>query len=122
MGKIKIVSNYAAKVYIDEKNVGIIKKETKEYELEPGQHIIYARTAWCRSEKLTINITSDEICEFTLASFKYENVAKAVIMMLAALFMLTKSFIFLVIAGFCFLYPLYFVSIGYNQYLQLKRS
>jgi len=120
MGKIRIISNKPAKIFIDDKDLGVIKKETKEYELENGEHTIHAKASWCGSKKTTINVTDAETLEFTLDSFKYEGLTRAIMMLFVLLFMFTKVLVFIIIAGLIFLYPLYYISIGSDQYLELK--
>lgn len=122
MGKIRIISNKPAKIYINEKALWDLKKETKEFELENGEHVIYAKSSWCRSQKNTINVRNEEIIEFTLNSFKYEDLTRGIMMFFAALFMFTKSFVFAIIAGLIFLYPLYYITIGSDKYLELKKN
>ncbi len=119
MGKIKIKSSTVAKIIIDKKGYGTIKNENKEYEIENGQHEIYAKSAWCGSQKITVNITDDKIITLTLNSFKNEGIVKAVFMLLAGLLIFTKNVIFGIIAGVVFLYPLYYVTIGKDKYLEL---
>ncbi len=119
MGKIKIESSTGAKIYINEKDYGAINREIKEYEVENGQHEIYAKTAWCGSQKIKLNITDNEIVVLTLNSFKYEAIVKAVFMVLAGLLVVTKSLIFATIAGLVFLYPLYYLTLGKDKYLEL---
>lgn len=122
MGKVKIESSTAAKIYINSKKVGGIKSEIKEFELENGKHIIYAKSAWCGSKKVNIEITDNsEIC-LTLKNFKGEAFTKAIIMALMALFLYTRNIAFPIIAGIILLYPLYHISIGKNQYLILNNK
>lgn len=121
MGIVKIISNKPAKIYINETNLGLIKKESKEYELENGKHLIYAKASWCGSEKITIDVTDDEIIELTLNSFKYEDLTRIIMMFFVSLFIFTKILIFIIIAGLILLYPLYYITFGSNEYLKLKR-
>ncbi|PID27050.1 MAG: hypothetical protein CR982_06990 [Candidatus Cloacimonadota bacterium] len=120
MGKIKIVSNKPAKVYIDEKALGEIKKETKEYELEKGKHEVYAKSAWCGSKKIKVDLEDDEVVTLNLNSFKYEDLIKGVFMLFVMLFMFTKVILFLAVAGVILLYPLYYITIGSSRYLDLE--
>ncbi len=120
MGKIEIISNKPAKVYIDGNEFGVIKKEIKEYELENGDHEIYAKSAWCRSQKVKIILEENEKITFTLHSFKYEDLTRAIMMLFVMLFMFTKSIAFLIISGIILLYPLYYITIGSDKYLELE--
>ncbi|MCD8450375.1 hypothetical protein LNI98_11815 [Tenacibaculum dicentrarchi] len=122
MGKIKIESSTGAKIFIDKKDNGSIKKEIKEYEIENGQHEIYAKSAWCGSQKINVNITDDKTIMLTLNSFKNEGIVKAIFMLLAGLLVFTKNLIFGIIAGIVFLYPLYYITIGKDKYLELTEK
>ncbi len=120
MGKIEIISNKLAKIYIDGKDFGVIKKETKEYELEKEEHEIYAKSAWCRSQKVKIFLEENEKTIFTLDGFKYEDLTRVIIILFVMFFKFTQSIIFLIISGILLLYPLYYITIGSNKYLQLE--
>jgi len=122
MGKIKIESATGAKIFIDGKDYGTIKKEHKDYEVDNGPHEIYAKSAWCGSQKININSTDDKIVILTLSSFKNEGLVKAIFMALAGLLVFTKNLIFGIIAGIVFLYPLYYLTIGKDKYLELEEQ
>ena len=122
MGKIKIESTVGAKIYANEKELGLIKREDKEYELENGKYEICAKASWCGSQKININVTDDQTVTLTLNSFKYEGIIRAVMMVFIALFMLSKSLIFLILAGIIILYPLYYISFGKDNYLELNEK
>ncbi|MDO6516418.1 hypothetical protein [Zobellia uliginosa] len=119
MGKIKIESATAAKIYINENDRGTIKKGEQEYEVENGPCEIYAKAGWCTSQKRTVNLSDAQTVTFTLNTFEYEGVAKALFMFLALLLVLTKIMILGVIAGIVFLYPLYYLTIGKDKYFEL---
>ncbi|MDE1207408.1 hypothetical protein [Tenacibaculum larymnensis] len=122
MGKIKIESTVGAKIYANEKELGLIKREDREYELENGEYEVYAKASWCSSQKININVTDDQTVTLTLNSFKYEGIIRAVMMVFVALFMFSKSLIFLILAGIIILYPLYYISFGKDNYLELNEK
>lgn len=122
MGKIKIESTVGAKIYANEKELGLIKKENKEYVVENGRYEIYAKASWCGSQKININVTDDKTITLTLNSFKYEGIIRTIMMLLVALFMFSKSLIFLILAGIIILYPLYYISFGKDNYLELNEK
>lgn len=121
MGKIKIENfSPAAKIFIDGKEVDKIKgRETKEYVVEDGVHEVFAKAAWCGSQKLKQNITNDETATLKLSGFQHENLLKAIIFGLMAIFMFTRQVVFLFIAMIIFIYPLYFITFGKDKYLVL---
>ncbi len=119
MGKIIIESATAAKIYINNKQEGTVNKQIKAYELEDGQYEVYAKANWCGSQKVNVNLTNNQEVTLTLNSFKYEAVIKAIFMLLSGLLIFTKNLIFAVLAGLVFLYPLYYITIGKDNYLEL---
>ena len=122
MAKIEIISSKPAKIYINDEDHGLVSVETKEYELEAGEYEIYAKSAWCGSQKTKVNLSANEVIAFTLNSFQHENLIRVVFMIFVMLFMATKSFVFVIIGGLVFLYPLYFISVGSDKYLELVRQ
>ena len=53
---------YAYKIFIDDICRGKIKEhETKEFEVENGDHIVYAKINWCRSNKLEVNVSDSVV-------------------------------------------------------------
>ena len=58
----------AYKIFIDDVYRGDIKRnEVKEFEVATGEHIIYAKIDWCRSNKLCVNV-SNSILELEIGS------------------------------------------------------
>ena len=70
MIKINRLKGYADKVrkykvIVDDKQIGTIKEsETKCFDLSEGEHTIYLKIDWCRSNKIKFSINKDEIIEF----------------------------------------------------------
>lgn len=53
------------KVIIDDEQVDTLKDgETKCFEMPEGEHTIYLKIDWCRSNKVKFSINKDEIIEF----------------------------------------------------------
>ncbi|PID67792.1 MAG: hypothetical protein CR968_04930 [Flavobacteriia bacterium] len=120
MAKIRIISHKPAKLYIDGKEVGAIKKETKEYEVAEGTHEVHAKSGWCGSPVVKVDLDENKDVTLTLSSFPYEDAIRVVMFLFIILFMFTKSIIFLILAGLVILYPLYYITLGCNNYLELK--
>jgi hypothetical protein len=120
MGKI-IINNSSgnAKINVNGQEAGIIKKETKEFELEPGNHKILAKAAWCGSQTLDVTLREDEEIYMELNSFKYERIVKAVMFGLILLYFFTKIMFFLILAIIVLIYPMYYVTFGKDKYLEL---
>ena len=70
MIKINRLNGYADKgrkykVIVDDKQIGTIKEsEIKCFDLSEGEHTIYLKIDWCRSNKIKFSINKDEIIEF----------------------------------------------------------
>lgn len=122
MGTIKINSTTGAKIFIDNVASGTINKQSKTFNVSNGHHQIYAKAAWCSSQPLTVNVTDQKTTIVTLNSFKHETLFKAAFMLLAGLLLFTKNMIFAVFAAIVFLYPLYYLTFGKNNYLQLSEK
>lgn len=57
------------KVIVDDKEVGNIKDgETKCFEVDEGNHNIYLKIDWCRSNKLDFYVSKDYSIEFECGS------------------------------------------------------
>ena len=53
------------KVFVDGKNIGIIKSGMiEEFKTSAGEHVIYLKIDWCRSNKIAFHSTDNEILEF----------------------------------------------------------
>ena len=52
----------AYKIFIDDVHCGDINRnETKEFVVDDGIHVIYAKIDWCRSNKLCVNVDNSTI-------------------------------------------------------------
>lgn len=66
MIKINRVSGYddrlrKYKVFVDDIYLGDIRDgETKEFDVSPGQHTIYLKIDWCRSNKIKFDLNKEE--------------------------------------------------------------
>lgn len=57
------IRNY--KIIIDGRNYGIIGSgKTKEIDIAPGNHEIFLKIDWCRSNKIDFNISRNQTIEF----------------------------------------------------------
>lgn len=53
------------KVIVDDEFIGELKSgETKNFEVSEGEHTIYLKIDWCKSNKLDFKATANELCEF----------------------------------------------------------
>ncbi|KFF13590.1 hypothetical protein N6B72_14400 [Chryseobacterium soli] len=55
-------------IYLDDKKIGdIADGESKEFEIEEGEHRLRAKIDWCRSNPINLKINSDETLRFNLS-------------------------------------------------------
>ena len=83
------------KIILDGKLIGkIAKDELKSFNIEPGNHTIYLKIDWCRSNKINFHVSENEDINFICENFSKNNF---------------KGFLF----------PLY-ITLFKNKYLTLK--
>lgn len=69
MIKINRLSGYGDlarkyKVMLDDKQIGEIKDgESKYFQVEEGEHTLYLKIDWCKSNKVNLNVSKDEEVE-----------------------------------------------------------
>ncbi len=85
----------AQMLYLDKQKTANASGETKEFEVAEGSQVLQAKIDWCTSNPLNFTIVENEIKEFELSSFAKHNPLGT----LAAI---------------------YYISIGKNNYLNLK--
>ncbi|MGJ8761263.1 MAG: hypothetical protein ACSHXA_12010 [Polaribacter sp.] len=136
MTKIRIKRNSewnnkarAIGIYIDGKKVGTINDgEAQEYEIDNGNHEIFAKIDWCRSPKMVLNINENEIITLILSGFKFGKFILPVILGIMLMYYLIKyalnfDFPFLIwFIAIGFIYPMYYITFGKNRYLILKEE
>ena len=82
------------KVIVGDEFIGELKSgETKDFEVADGVHTIFLKIDWCRSNKINLNFTNNEIIEFDCGNS---------------------------MKGWRVFFSLIYVSIFKNQYLWLK--
>ncbi|WP_165750091.1 hypothetical protein [Cellulophaga sp. Z1A5H] len=113
--------------YIDGVQKGILDNgKTLTFDLEPGTHEIVAKINNRRSEKIQINFTKDETKTFKLAGFKYGSLVMPLIIGSVLIFLVCKAFLnielkfLLALSLLAFLYPVYYMTLGKNNYLSLS--
>lgn len=116
-------------IYIDRKKVGTINDgETQEYEVENGKHEVFAKIDWCSSQKIELNTIEDKPTVLKLTGFRYGAWILPICTGIMSIYFLGKYALkvdlnFLI--GFAligFLYPLYYITLGKNNYLTLKNK
>ena len=121
------------RIYLDDKKIGIIpNNETKEFEIQPGQHKIKARIDWCGSKNLYCDIKKDETKEITVSGLKSPRYLLAFLLILFGLPTLINIYFnadyriltniciglsFAIVSSF-----LYFLGIKRNSYLTISEK
>ncbi len=133
MSKIRIERNSEwnnkvrkIRIYVNGIKVGAISNgETQQYQLEPGTHEVFAKIDWCGSQKLLLNLSENETTTLKLKGYKYGTWTLPIVLGLFLIHFLAKIFLdinlyFLLLLGvFAFLYSMYFITFGRNNYLIL---
>jgi len=125
-------------IYIDDVKVGVIRNgETKEFEVAPGTHTIYAKIDWCYSPTRPFYIAGEEVVPFNVGSFigseRLRKLSKWIgpffigILILQPVLRATIHFDNLLYYIFpltlpLFLVMVYYFSIGRKRYLSLNET
>lgn len=55
-------------IFLEDKKIGTIKDgETKEFDIQPGEHVLTAKIDWCKSNDLIVSIKDGETKSFDLS-------------------------------------------------------
>lgn len=116
-----------ATIFVDGQNIGAVGNgDVKDFEVQEGNHSLYAQINWGRSRELNFTISSDEKKYFTLSGYKYSNIlAPVTLAILVAHLIASKVFgihwvAYLIIPSF--LVMLYYITLGRKDYLILKEA
>lgn len=116
-------------IYLNGIKIGTIGNgKTKEFELEAGNHLINGKIDWCKSPIIEVNINENECKEIEISGFKYGNFIMPIGLGVMSLIFLIKYFFkigsnfFILLAGIGFLYPLYYFTLGKNNYLTIQEK
>ena len=114
-------------ICIDGKEMGkMVNGETKEFNVSPGQHSVFAKIDWCSSETLSIDINEQETKTLKVGGFKNGNW-----MMPAGLILLVLSYVFNLLFSVTYLFylviplfliSLYYITFGRKQYLTISEE
>ena len=106
-------------IFIDGEKVGSLANgESADYTTTAGQHEVVAKIDWCRSPKISVDLSEDETKTLRIGGFKYSNYIVALAAgLLLVHFLLSRSI------GFHYgLYPAVALMIIFAYYLSLGRS
>ncbi|MBO3116588.1 hypothetical protein J4050_07515 [Winogradskyella sp. DF17] len=131
---IERISEYRNKarkigIYINGEKAGTISDgEIQVFDVEPGKHQIFAKVDWCGSKKNEIVLSENETKTFVLRGYKYGGVMTQFVLGILLLYYLFKyafdlQFDFLIVFVLIgFLYQMYFITFGKNNYLNLTEK
>ena len=116
-------------IYLDNNKIGTIANgETKEFDIDSGNHKINGKIDWCTSPKIEFSIQENESKEIDMGGFKYGNIIMPIglgimlIILLITFLFKIESNILILFSGIGFLYPLYYMSLGKNRYLTIREK
>ncbi|QXP57250.1 hypothetical protein H0I25_05530 [Cellulophaga sp. HaHa_2_95] len=116
-------------LYIDGTKQGdIANGKTLDLELTPGSYDVIAKINTRTSQKLTVTVKADETKTLRLSGFKYGSFVMPLIIGSVLIFLATKAFLqielkfLLALSIMAFLYPVYYMTLGKNNYLSLTEA
>lgn len=116
-------------IYLDEKKIGVIGNgETKEFEIESGEHTLKSKIDWCGSEVITISLTDNETKRIKLSGFKLGKFMLPIALIICAIYFAfgkqlnLDPLLFLLLILPFFLYFGYHLTLGRNKYLRLEEK
>jgi hypothetical protein len=114
-------------LYIDGTKKGVIENgKTLDFDLEPGSHEIVARINNRGSQKMKLNFTVNDTKTIRLSGFKYGSLVMPLVIGSVLIFLACKAFLnielkfLLALSILSFLYPVYYMTLGKNNYLSLN--
>lgn len=115
-------------IYLDGKKIGVISSgQTKEFDIDPGNHELKTRIDWCSSEPVTFNVAERDVQEVKLSGFKYGiwyvpiAFVSLISIMVFAKDMGESVWIFEIVLFLIGFPLLYFLTVGSNRYLRLQK-
>lgn len=113
-------------LYLDGEKIGVIGNgQTKEFDIDPGEHRLNSKIDWCGSETMIFNLTDSEIQVVKLSGFKSGKWLLPIALILSIIYFAfgqqleISSSLFLVVMSPFGLYLLYHFTLGRNNYLRL---
>lgn len=120
-------------VCIDGEKIGTLSNnETKDFTIAPGQHQLKAKINWCGSKDYSFDMRENKVEAFKIDSFKNSKHLLIVGCNALAIFLLLKFALQInndILNGFGFgialggvLVLVYYLTLGRNAYLEIKRT
>ena len=114
-------------LFLDGKIIGTIANgQAMEFETTQGQHSIFAKVGWCKSQEHSFKLNETIKKELTVDIFKYGNWIFPIIIIFFGLNLIfrlvNKPAIGLILMIAPLLFLLYYWTIGRNKYLTVNQS
>jgi hypothetical protein len=111
-------------VYLDDRKIGYVENgKSKSFEISQGEHILYCKIDWARSNKIKFTISGEEI-NFNISGFNHSGtllkygIPLSVVLLIMVFFIPFRyTMVPLVILA---LPLLYYTTAGYKKYLVLQ--
>ncbi|MDW7680126.1 MAG: hypothetical protein SCK70_06150 [bacterium] len=114
-------------IYLDGEKISVIGNgQTKEFEIEPGEHRLKTKIDWCGSETLTFELTDNETQKIELSGFKLGKWLMPIALVISIVYFVFGEqlkfdpMIFLLLILPFGLYLIYHLTFGRNKYLMLR--
>lgn len=115
-------------IYLDGEKIGTIGNgQTREFEIEPGEHQVRTKVDWCGSKTVNFIVADTEIQKVELSGFKFGKWLMPVVLIFSVIYFafgerigfdpVTFLVLILPVGGYLF----YHLTIGRNNYLRLKK-
>ena len=106
---------------MDNKKLGEIGNgDTKEFIIEKGEHILYAKIDWFLSKKIKIQLNEDEIKVVNLKSSNFSQLKFPAILLITILGYYLSGIYLAVFITIFFLFIIYTMTLGKNAFLILE--
>lgn len=117
------------RIYLDGKKIGTIEDgAAREFELQPGEHVLQAKIDWCGSQKHHLELPEGGSKEIQLSGFtKKKWILPVLVIIQLILLVLHRSigfnkYFMLAFSLGLLLYITYPITFGRNHYLKLKEK
>ena len=116
-------------IYLDGKKIGTIESgETREFELQPGEHDLQAKIDWCGSQKYSLNLEEGDTQKIKLSGFPKGKWTLPILAIIQIILLVLNDYIRInqyLMLGYSLallLYIAYPITFGRHHYLKLTGS
>lgn len=116
-------------LYLDGRKIGVIQDgETKEFEVEAGEHTLKSKIDWCASKTITITAVEGAPKHIEVSGFKRGKYIMPLALLVCVLHLAiggkwnAEPLYFLILMLPFLFYMVYYLSLGRNKYLRLEEK